>query len=100
MIAAIAEMTAIANAQYLPKDKVNKPPKWPANAPSTDKQMTIPAKKERATEKPVENLSFVFVLTIPAIPNPTGKVHGQIAQATTPAAKATRKLANDPCDNE
>ena len=99
MIAAIPEIIAIVNAQYLPKDKVNKPPKWPAMAPSIERQITIPVKKESATEKPVENLSFVFVLTIPAIPNPTGNVQGQIAHATTPAPNATRKLVEDPCDN-
>lgn len=99
MIAAAAEIIAIANAQYLPKVIVSKPPKWPAIAPRIVSDTMIPMQNETATEIPFEILPDVLALTIPAIPKPTGNVQGQIAHATMPAPNATKKLIIVPSDN-
>jgi hypothetical protein len=74
-------------------------PKRPAIAPKTLRHKTMPQKKARAIRSPLFDFDSVLLLTNPAIPSPTGNVHGQTPVVTIPANEAITKLKKEPWAN-
>lgn len=74
-------------------------PNLPANAPNKAKQTTMPQKNASAMIKPVFVFFSVLLLTSPAIPIPTGNVHGHMPVDIIPASAAIIKLVKEPSAN-